>query len=191
MMKSEVIELPAHIQYERDKTIRVLDEFAKALKEPAEDCWIWEGEFRNYFLPRIMKIIQDEDNLWIGQWMDIAKSPAARMGIKSETTGEILFHCPPLLDTRSLGNYKSSRNFGDVVINAKRKSGNIPSAGDAYLNHNLVNVENDLLEGYEPKEEHDWTPILARYGYIEEGVTEKVTDSETVVEELSVDDMFS
>lgn len=188
--------------YEKEKMQRVFSDFIKGNEAPKEGVWIWEDEFEHYFLPRILGHVEDDTTLWMGQWLEISNSFSVPMGIKCPRTEEILFYCPPLLNTHQLKTYQGQRSLGNVVTTAQNKSANLPGSGNSLFNSYIEGVFATAISGIDFSEVREqWKAILTRYNYVQIIDGQKVpiggkpvevpkAVEEPVVEELSVDDIF-
>lgn len=159
---------------------RAIENLAKAMDgselEHAETHWIWESEFEKIYLPRILGVIKDDSDLWLGQWQEISRSFGNRMGIRCDKTRKILFATPPLLNLAAVKTYEETDvQIGNVVQDAMRKGSNMKQLGDRYLNSFLEHAESVITDGMEEnKHKAEWDAIAFHYGYVRQSIIEEM-----------------
>lgn len=130
--------------------------------------FIPESVFRDYFLPRFLGIIDTPRSSWVVEWISIAGSPTAEVGITHDTSKELLYVVPALLYTNNLGLAKNSGDLGDIFKRYKQIIINLPQNGTSFLMEALHHKNQEYLSSLDiTLPEAQWLEIMIRYGIID------------------------
>lgn len=129
-----------------------------------------ESIFVNYFLPCFVGNNPTNSN-WVMEWISIAGTPMAEVGVIKDMTNEVLFKVPPLLATNNLFLKKEGGDLGDIFSRYEQINNNLPSSGLRFLISALDSKNAELLNNLNlDSVKIAWYNILVRYGYITQQV---------------------
>lgn len=122
-----------------------------------------------FFVDRVIHGI-DEPN-FINFWVQFAGGPYKEVGVK-DSTGEVIFKIPPILNTRSLEVNRRedrSKSIGDILSEAEVRTNHSQQAGNNFIEQHLLK---NKLEELIPDEinyndyEKRWYVIFVKYGVL-------------------------
>ena len=143
-----------------------------------------ESLFVNYFLPRFIGNIKDDK--YIIEWISIAGSPMAEVGIVKDGTNQILYYVPSILATNSITLKQENGDIGDVVDHYNNIKNNSPMQGLNYFLQSMKNKADEFSSLTNIEEiRNRWLEILSRYGLI----TNTQTDN-TTIQNNSLENVF-
>lgn len=126
-----------------------------------------ESLFVNYFLPCFLGNPSNPN--WVMEWVSIAGTPMAEVGVFHDITKEHLFTVPSLLNTSNLYLHKQSGDIGDIFSRYDQISNNTPTRGLSFLIQALNSKNKELLHNLDFNEVNQkWYFILNRYNLIEQ-----------------------
>jgi hypothetical protein len=158
---SAVVEM---LQAEMEKSKTII--FDGLLSNPTFNC-IPESLFVNYFLP--CWIGRSNNPNWVMEWISIAGSPMAELGIIKDGTTEVLYYVPSILNSNNLFLHKSEGDLGDIFAKYQQYNGNVPAQGLGFLFDALSTKNQELLKKVNFTEVNQrWINILNRYGLIQQ-----------------------
>jgi hypothetical protein len=133
------------------------------LVENAVINYIPESLFVNYFLPLFMGGGSNPN--WVVEWISIAGTPMAEVGVIKDGTNEVLYRVPGILSTKNMHfNSKGGPGLSDVFGRYEQLSSNIPAQGASFLNSALTNLNKGLMEDHSLDfVRSTWLTILQRY----------------------------
>lgn len=142
-----------------------------------------ESLFVNYFLPCF--IGRSNNNNWVIEWISIAGSPMAEVGVFKDGTNEILFSVPSILNSNNMFLTKTEGDIGDIFSRYEQINNNSPTQGLNFLIDALNSKNTELLNKVNFNDINSrWISILTRYGLI----TNK--DKNTDTNDNSLEDIF-
>lgn len=142
-----------------------------------------ESIFRDYFLPRFLGQDQNPKSTWVLEWISVAGSPSAEVGIRDDLTQEHIFTVPPIIYTEGLSLVKNPGDLGDIFSRYKQLNNNLPQEGTSFLFKALHEKNKEMLSKLNlSKPEAQWLSILVRYGVVDPNSENSPQDP--------VDDMF-
>lgn len=124
-----------------------------------------ESLFVNYFLPCF--IGQNNNSKWVIEWISIAGSPMAEVGVVKDGTNELLFTVPSILNSNNLFLNKTEDDIGNIFARYDQINNNIPSQGLSFLLKALNSKNTELISKINFNEINNrWISILNRYGLV-------------------------
>lgn len=124
-----------------------------------------ESLFVNYFLPCF--IGQPKSPNWVMEWISIAGTAMAEVGVFKDGTNEFLFSVPSILNTNNLFLHKQGGDIGDIFTRFDQINNNTPSRGLGFLIQALNSKNQELLSNLSFDDVNQkWYHILARYNLI-------------------------
>jgi len=145
-----------------------------------------ESLFVNYFLPRFTGNIIDEK--YVLEWISIAGSPMAEVGIIKDGTNEILFYVPSILATNSITLRQEEGDIGDIVEKYNNINNNSPIQGLNFFLEALNNKANEYSNLINLNEiSNRWKAILEKYNYINNN---KNIENNSFFNSISIEDTF-
>lgn len=124
-----------------------------------------ESLFVQYFLPCFLGNVNNPN--WVMEWISIAGSPMAELGIIKDGTTELLYTVPSILNTNNLFLNKQDGDIGDIFAKYEQINNNIPVQGLNFLIDALNSKNNELLSKINFNEVNQrWINILQRYNLI-------------------------
>lgn len=132
-----------------------------------------------FFVDRVINS-KDEPN-FIKFWVNFAGGPYKEVGVK-DSTGEVIFKIPPILNTRSLEVNRRedrSKSIGDILSEAEVRLNHSQQLGNSYIEQHLLKNKLDELIPDEINHndyEKRWYTIFVKYGVL----NTTVKDLETV-----------
>lgn len=124
-----------------------------------------ESLFVNYFLPCFMG--EPKNPNWVMEWISIAGTPMAEVGVFKDGTNEILFSVPSILNTNNLFLHKQGGDIGDIFTRFDQINSNTPSRGLGFLIQALNSKNDELINKLSFSEVNQkWYGILTRYNLV-------------------------
>jgi len=121
-----------------------------------------ESLFINYFLPCFLG--EPKSPNWVMEWISIAGTPMAEVGVFRDGTNELLFTVPSILNTNNLFLHKQGGDLGDIFTRFDQINNNTPSRGLGFLIQALNSKNQELLSKISFNEVNQkWYEILTRY----------------------------
>lgn len=148
-----------------------------------------ESIFAGYFLPKLIGKMDERSNEWIGEWIGAVGSVATEVDVVSDSTGEVLFRSPPILQTNKLGLREGQGTLQDIVKGFMMRNGNPIADSEGYMKHKLSETYTDLVKDLDISDDVSrWRFILGKYGYLdlEEGEETIETQDEGDLEDLII-----
>ncbi|NTW91350.1 MAG: glucuronate isomerase [Erysipelotrichaceae bacterium] len=105
-----------------------------------------ESLFVNYFLPCFMG--EPKNSNWVMEWISIAGTPMAEVGVFKDGTNEILFSVPSILNTNNLFLHKQGGDIGDIFTRFDQINSNTPSRGLGFLIQALNSKNDELINNH-------------------------------------------
>lgn len=143
-----------------------------------------ESLFVNYFLPCF--IGRSNNSNWVLEWISIAGSPMAEVGVFDDNTKELLYIVPSILNSNNMFLNKSEGDIGDILTRYDQINSNNPMQGLGFLIDALNNKNSELFNKINFNDVNNrWISILSRYNLItnENTVTKtKNTDLDNVLD---------
>lgn len=126
-----------------------------------------ESLFVNYFLPCFLGNPPNQN--WVMEWISIAGTPMAEVGVFHDITKEQLFVVPSLLNTNNLYLHKQSGDLGDIFGRYDQINNNTPTRGLSFLLQALNSKNQEFLQNLNFNEVNQkWYFILTRYNLIDQ-----------------------
>jgi hypothetical protein len=142
-----------------------------------------ETIFVNYFIPCFLG--NNPGSGWIVEWVSIAGTPMAEVGVVKDGTRELLFKVPGLLSTNSLILNNDNADLGDIFKRYDQINNNIPSSGLSFLVQALNTKNEQLLSNYTLSDARSrWIEILKRYGFIQQTITGLVEVNDSNIDDF-------
>lgn len=166
---------------QRAELERLADETYNQLVVNFEPNKLKESIFAGFFLPRILNEVKDDDNAWLGMWKNVAGTMASPVNVISDTTGEILFRVPPIIQSSKLGVRGNPFTLKEVIQEYNLLKDNPVRNSKGYINSKLSETLVEVAGTVDLEEEiQQWEVILKRYGKLggEPEVTEEKTSEE-------------
>jgi len=140
------------------------DVIYNGLVEQAPINSIPESLFVNYFLPRFIGNINDPN--WVIDWISIAGTPMAEVAVFNDTSKQMLFKVPGLLNSSFIMNNRGD-TFADIFTRHRQITANLPMSGGRFLAEAL-GTKTEEFKSNHPKEEsiNSWQFILEKYGFL-------------------------
>lgn len=121
-----------------------------------------ESIFVNYFLPCFMGNAQN--NNWVMEWVSVAGTPMAKVGVVKDGTDQVLFMVPALLHTNNLLMERGGGDMQNIFSRYEQLNSNLPVNGLRFLSEALNSKNQELISKLSMDEvKTDWMNILIRY----------------------------
>ena len=156
-----------------------------------------ESVYAGYFLPRILGAVEDEENLWVSYWINIAGSPQLGVVVYDDKTNEDLFTAPAILGTPMIPEIEDAPSYYEMINEGQRRLRYIPTLGREFFKQELTIRGHIISRLVDPEYEgfEDWIYILKRYNVIpsDDEQTEETTEASTEsgkTEEEDIESLF-
>lgn len=150
-----------------------------------------ESIYAGYFLPKLLGESNEQDNIWISEWIGAVGSVATEVNVVDDYTGEVLFRSPPILQSGKLGLREGKGTLQDIVKEFMMRNGNPVTNPDGYIKRKLNETYNDLLTEFDNKDDiMRWRFILGKYGYLGDTNTKENQQYSGEPEEIDVEDLI-
>lgn len=124
-----------------------------------------ESLFVNYFLPCF--IGEPKSPNWVMEWISIAGTAMAEVGVFKDGTNEFLFSVPSILNTNNLFLHKQEGDIGDIFGRFDQINSNTPTRGLGFLIQALNSKNQELLSKLSFDDVNQkWYHILTRYNLV-------------------------
>lgn len=124
-----------------------------------------ESLFVQYFLPCFLGKV--DKSTWVMEWISIAGTPMADVGVVKDGTDELLYVVPSILNTNKLLLSNQRVNMSDIFDRYKQINNNIPTQGLNFLIEALNSKNKEILnEVNSSNVDKRWIDILKRYNLI-------------------------
>ena len=132
--------------------------------------FIQESIFKEYYLPRMLGIVRDP--YWIASWQRHSTTLAGSVEVVHDSTQEVLFVVPGLLQTLKLSQYNrdGKQSLREVTEGSIAREGNKAYNSELYLFKGIEPVANAILKDLDLNDERRvWLTIVNHYGYNPDG----------------------
>lgn len=164
-MESFSISETEEVKQQRLEMEKLADELHSELVVGYKPHKLKESIFVEFFLPRILGEVEDEDNGWLGMWRNVAGTIAAPVEVISDHSGEVLFRVPPLLQSSKLNVRGNPYSLKDVIQDYNMMKDNPVQNSKGYINQRLSETLGEVANSIDLSEEvAQWENILKRYG---------------------------
>ena len=137
-----------------------------------------ESLFVNYFLPCFLG--RSNNPNWTMEWISIAGSPMAEVGVFKDNTTEILYVVPSLLNTNNLYLHKQDGDIGDILTRYDQINANMPVRGLNFLIEALNSKTAELASRINFTDVNNkWINIFQRYGIVTQNPVTQATQQDS------------
>lgn len=135
-----------------------------------------ESIFVNYFLPCFMGNAQSQN--WVMEWVSVAGTPMAQVGVVKDGTDQVLFMVPALLQTNNLLMDRGGGDMQNIFSRYEQLNSNLPINGLRFLTEALNSKNQELISKLDMDEvKTAWVNILVRYNLVTLPTAQEQTQS--------------